>query len=169
MCVCVCALSCLTLCYPMDCRHQAPLSMEYRQEYWSGLPFPAPGDLLNSAVKPTSLASPALAGGFFNTGPPKTSTKSPDGRNQDIKSKKSLKKGIHFIWCCIACCFLKGIKVCFKLKAPPLYNYLRSFNYRVCDPVEPGGHLWKVILGRHCGISQLPLGYDSASFINRVY
>jgi len=39
--------------------------MEYRQEYWCGLPFPSPGDLLNPAVKPTSLASPALAGGFF--------------------------------------------------------------------------------------------------------
>ena len=62
----VCAQLCLTLCDSMNCNlHQAPLSMEYRQEYWSGLPFPSPGDLLNPAVKPTSLASPALAGGFF--------------------------------------------------------------------------------------------------------
>jgi len=41
-----------------------------RQEYWSGLPFPPPGDLLNPDIEPTSLASPALAGGFFTTVPP---------------------------------------------------------------------------------------------------
>ena len=45
---------------------QAPLSMEFsRQEYWSGLPCPPPGDLPNLGIKPTSLTSPALAGGFF--------------------------------------------------------------------------------------------------------
>ena len=36
-----------------------------RQEYWSGLPFPPPGDLPNPRIKPTSQVSPALAGGFF--------------------------------------------------------------------------------------------------------
>ena len=36
-----------------------------RQEYWSGLPFPTPGDLPHPGIKPTSLASPALAGRFF--------------------------------------------------------------------------------------------------------
>ena len=46
---------------------QAPLLMEFsRQEYWSGLPFP-PGDLSHPGIKPTSLLSPALAGGFFTT------------------------------------------------------------------------------------------------------
>ena len=46
--------------------HQAPLSMGFsRQEYWSGLPFPSPGDLPDPGIKPTSLTSPALAGGFF--------------------------------------------------------------------------------------------------------
>ena len=49
---------------------QASLSMEFsRQEYWSGLPFPAPGDLLKPVIKPVSLASPELAGGFFTTAP----------------------------------------------------------------------------------------------------
>ena len=38
-----------------------------RQEYWSGLLFPSPGDLLDPGVEP---ASPALAGGFFTTEPP---------------------------------------------------------------------------------------------------
>ena len=48
--------------------HQVPLSMGFsRQEHWSGLPFPSPGDHPNPEVKPTSLASPALAGRFFTT------------------------------------------------------------------------------------------------------
>jgi len=38
-----------------------------RQEYWSGLPFPSPGDLPDSGIKPDS---PALAGGFFTTEAP---------------------------------------------------------------------------------------------------
>ena len=36
-----------------------------RQEYWSGLPFPSPGDLPDSGIEPMSLKSPALVGGFF--------------------------------------------------------------------------------------------------------
>ena len=48
--------------------HQAPQSMGFsRQEYWSGLPFPPPGDLPDPGIKPVSLVSPALAGGFFTT------------------------------------------------------------------------------------------------------
>ena len=48
--------------------HQAPQSMGFpRQEYWSELPFPSPGDLSDPGVIPVSLASPALAGGFFTT------------------------------------------------------------------------------------------------------
>ena len=47
---------------------QAPLFMEFsRQEYWSGLPFPPPGDLPDPGIEPTSLASPALADGLFTT------------------------------------------------------------------------------------------------------
>ena len=45
---------------------QALLSMEFsRQEYWSGLWFPPPGDLPDPGIEPVSLASPALAGSFF--------------------------------------------------------------------------------------------------------
>ena len=48
--------------------HQAPLSMEFpRQEYWSGLPCPSPGDLPDPAIKPMS---PALASEFFTAEPP---------------------------------------------------------------------------------------------------
>ena len=51
---------------PWIVAHQVPLSMGFfRQEYWSGLLCPPPGDLPDPGVKPTSLMSPALAGGFF--------------------------------------------------------------------------------------------------------
>ena len=66
VCVCVCVhsftQSCLTPCDPMDCSWQAPRSMGFvKQKYWSGLPFPTPGDLSNSGIKPESHA---LADGF---------------------------------------------------------------------------------------------------------
>ena len=47
---------------------QAPLSMGFsRQEYRTGSPYPPPGDRPNPGIKPVSLMSPALAGGFFTT------------------------------------------------------------------------------------------------------
>ena len=46
--------------------HQAPLSMRFfKQEYWSGLPSPPPGDLPDEGIEQASLMSPELAGGFF--------------------------------------------------------------------------------------------------------
>ena len=54
----------------MDCSCQAPPSMEFsRQEYWSELPFPPPGDLPDAENKLASPASAALAGGFPTTKP----------------------------------------------------------------------------------------------------
>jgi len=45
-----------------------PPSMGFpRQEYWSELPFPSPGDLPNAGIRPESPASPTLAGGLFTT------------------------------------------------------------------------------------------------------
>ena len=53
---------------PCTVAHQAPLPTGFpRQNNWSGLPFPPPGDLSNPEIKPKSLA---LAGGFFTTEPP---------------------------------------------------------------------------------------------------
>ena len=62
-------LSHVQLCVtPWAVVHQAPLSMGFsRQEYWSGLPLPPPGDLPDPGTETTS---PALAGGFFTTEPP---------------------------------------------------------------------------------------------------
>ena len=66
ICACVCVLSCVQLFVtPMHSTNQE-FSMEFsRQEYWSGLPFPTPGDLPDPGMEPESPASPALAGSFF--------------------------------------------------------------------------------------------------------
>ena len=65
------ALLHLALCNPMDCIPPSSLSMEFsRQEYWSGLPFPTPGDVPDPGIKPIFLGSPALASRFFITVPP---------------------------------------------------------------------------------------------------
>ena len=56
---------------PWSVAHQAPLSMGFSwQEYWSQAPFPPPGDLPDQEIKPTSLKSSALAGGFLPVVPP---------------------------------------------------------------------------------------------------
>ena len=74
MCVCVCVCVCEATsimsnslqCYGLVC--QAPLSMGFsRQEYWSGFPFPSPGDLPNPGIEPSFLTSPALVGVSFTT------------------------------------------------------------------------------------------------------
>ena len=61
--------SCVRFCVTLwTAANQAPLSTEFsRQQYWSGLPFPSPGDLPNPGIKPGSLMSPAWAGGFLIT------------------------------------------------------------------------------------------------------
>ena len=58
----------LTLCNPMDCSPPDSSVWNFsRQEYWSGLPCPPPGDLPYPRIEHMSLMSPALAGRFFTT------------------------------------------------------------------------------------------------------
>ena len=65
---------CLTLCDTVDYTRQVPLSMELsRQEYWSQLPFPSSGDLLDPGIKP--IAGQILHQGGPKTGKPPTLTK----------------------------------------------------------------------------------------------
>ena len=53
---------------PSTVAHQTTLSMGFsRQEYWSGLPCPPPGDFPDPGIESASLVSPALADGFFTT------------------------------------------------------------------------------------------------------
>ena len=70
--MCVCVLSHVQFFVTSwTVAHQVTLPMEFSgQEYRSGLPFSALGSLSNPGTKPASLASPALAGGFFTTEPP---------------------------------------------------------------------------------------------------
>ena len=75
-CLCVCVFSCFShvqhFVTPWTVTLQVPLSKEYsRQEYWSGWPFPPPGDLPDPGIKPRSLASPVSAGRFFTTVSPR--------------------------------------------------------------------------------------------------
>ena len=57
---------------PWTVAYQAPLSMKFfRQEHWSGLPFPPPGDLLDPGIESASPVSPALAGRHITTVPPR--------------------------------------------------------------------------------------------------
>ena len=71
-------VACVLICFghvalfatPWTAAHQAPLSKGFpRQEYWSGLPFPMPGDLPVPGIKSVSLGSPTLADRFFTTSP----------------------------------------------------------------------------------------------------
>ena len=62
------AQSCLTLCDPMDCSLPgSSVRGISQQEYWSGVPFPPPGNLPDPGIEPVP---PALAGRFFITAPP---------------------------------------------------------------------------------------------------
>ena len=70
--LCVCVLSCFSrvrlFATLWTIGHQAPLSMGFsRHKYWSGLPFPPPGDLSDSGIKPAYPVSSALTGRFFTT------------------------------------------------------------------------------------------------------
>ena len=80
---------------PRTVAHQAPLRMGFlRQENWSGLPFPSPGDLPKPGIKPVF---PALAGGFFSTelaGKPKRSKRKYHAFQQDSQGWEKQK---HFL------------------------------------------------------------------------
>ena len=68
--VCACMLSCFShiqlFATLWTVAPQAPLFMGFsKQEYWSQLPYPPPGDLPDTGIEPKSPAFPALASGFF--------------------------------------------------------------------------------------------------------
>ena len=81
--------------HPWTVACQAPLSMEFsRQEYWSGLPHPPPGDLPYSGIRPVSFTLPALASGFFTSS---TTWEAP------VNSRSRVFRGVfcfcsHFWW-----------------------------------------------------------------------
>ena len=75
--MCLCVLNCFShvrlFAAPWTVARQHPLSMGFsKQEYWSGLPFPFPGEknLPSPGIEPASPTSSALEGGFFTTSAP---------------------------------------------------------------------------------------------------
>ena len=84
LCCCLVAKLCLTLAIPWTVAHQVTLSMGFpRQEYWSGLPFPSPGDLPDQGVEPEYWQF-NTAGKFFTTDPPRYSEKERTHRNVSL-------------------------------------------------------------------------------------
>ena len=79
---------------PWTVAGQAPLSMRFPRESWSGLPFPSPGDLLGSGIKPSS---PALAGGFFTTKPPRKPIETVGYSELDEQGEKKAKEIVELI------------------------------------------------------------------------
>ena len=92
------AQSCLTLCDPMDSGlHQAPLSMGFsRQEYWSGLPFPSPGNLPDPGIEPRS---PTLEADALPSEPP---GKSKIGIKIQLSDNQLSNPSLHY---CLGCSF----------------------------------------------------------------
>ena len=100
---------CPTLCSPMVCSHQAPLSMGFsRQECWSGLPFPPPG-FPTQGSNTRLFTSSALAGRFFTTSTTwealslsKTSlsleAQHTDKRKQCLKGKELVAQSCSTLW-----------------------------------------------------------------------
>ena len=87
MCVCVHSLcTCVWLFVtPWTVAHQAPLSMGFsRQEYWSGLPCPPPGDLPKPGIEPGSLMSPALVADSLPLVPPGKPIDTYDSSNNEV-------------------------------------------------------------------------------------
>ena len=79
------------LCNPRTVIHQAPLSMGFsRQEQWSGLPCPPPGDLPNPGTDPASLTPPASADGFFSTS---ATWEAPEGKPNGAPGKRKHTSG----------------------------------------------------------------------------
>ena len=127
-------LSCVRLfATPWTVALQAPLSMGFsRQEYWSGLPFPSPGDLPKPGIKLVSPVSPALAGGFFTTSSTWKALFNEDYRKKKKKKSHSVcvysngEKTMYACWCSVA-------KSCRTFATPGLQ--LARFP---CPSVAPG-------------------------------
>ena len=89
---------------PWTVTHQAPLSKGFsEQEYWSGLPFPSPGNLPDLGNEPESPALPALVGRFFTSEPPGKPHQhwlpSPINRNW-LKAKQEIQARLYWGPCC---------------------------------------------------------------------
>ena len=88
------AQSCQTLCDPMDCSLPGSSVPVSKQEYWSGLSFPSPGDLPNPGIEP---GSPVLQADALPSEPPgKSSSRGPSIHSSIPKAQNSLVALIRF-------------------------------------------------------------------------
>ena len=164
-----CSVMSNSLLTPRTAPYQAPLSMGFpRQEYWSGLPFPSPGDLPDPRVKPVSLAPPALAGRFFST-VPRGNLPGRGHKSCDVWELISQEKSIQFQ--------LLGIRIvrwAFAMfgQPTPFWNacFLSLFEGHLSDPGSKGLRLkfdscedW--IVGRKLSRAHCPKQiYEFSSF-----
>ena len=114
--------------------HQAPLPMEFpKQEYWSGLPFPSPGDLSNPGIK---LRSPALQADTLPTKPPgklhighyRVSSRIPCA----IQKVIHFIYGTHFIYSSVD----MSVPISHCIPAPPFLSDNHKIVSYVCDSIS---------------------------------
>ena len=123
--------SCPAPCDPWTIAHQLPLFMEFsRQEYWSGLPFPSPGDLPDPGIE---AGSPALQANSLPSEPP---------GKPPIQNKKFFffflrwngKKGLFQIWIGCLLKILSNRKVFLSLNYSARHRQLSTL---FCGPAHP--------------------------------
>ena len=109
---------------------QAPLSMRFsRQEYWGGLLCPPPGDLPNPGIKPASVMSPALEGGYFTTSEKGTQTAPLRIQCPCLQRERS------FSWAC-------GLDHCMCMaRIHPTWRIVCWQGWRAL-PVHPAHYVW---------------------------
>ena len=123
------------LATPWTVAYQASLSMGFsRQEYWSGLPFPPPGDLPNPRIKPASLSSPTLAGRFFTT----STTWESENRSVMSYSVTSMGCTVHGI---LKARILEGVAFSFSRGSSQAWDRTQVSRIigRFFNPAEPPG------------------------------
>ena len=139
--LCVCAQLCLTFCDSMDFSHQAPLSVEFsRQEYWSELPFPPPGDLSDPGIEARSSA--LQADSLLSEWPGKPTTCA-GTHNQEgshawcITLLSPSWNSLFYLWACVLQLKLNGTGVCVWVEEIPQYECPlftdASFTFSICD------------------------------------
>ena len=118
--------SCPTLCDPMDYKgtHQVPLSMGFsRQEYWSGLPFPSPGDLPDPGIEPISPTLQADSLPSEPPGSPNTSLGDSNTINSHMNSsqifKNKLKRKPTVVYSRVCVCMLSQVQPLSQAKLIP--------------------------------------------------
>ena len=124
VCVCVCVHVCVCMCVSCSVLfntlqphglgvHQAPLSMEFsRQEYWSGLPFPSPGDLSDPGLEP---GSSTLKADYLLSEPlGNSSLTTNSGLGQWDNSKWITHRDFEHVYrcACLSCCFWNTLLPC---------------------------------------------------------